>query len=41
MKISKDSYTFVEHKGDEDWFVKIKEGDYKDIIYKYGRIEVQ
>lgn len=41
MKISKDSYTFVEHKGDEDWYVKIKEGDYKDIIYKYGRIEVQ
>lgn len=41
MKITHDSYTFVEHKGDEDWYVKIKEGDYKDIIYKYGRIEVK
>lgn len=41
MKITKDSYTFVEHKGEDDvWYVKIKEGDYKDIVYKYGHIEV-
>jgi hypothetical protein len=40
MKITLDSYTFVEHKGEELWYVKIKEGDYKDVIYKYGRIEV-
>jgi hypothetical protein len=38
--ITSNSYTFVEHKGDEDWYVKIKEGDFKDIVYKYGRIEV-
>lgn len=41
MKINRDTYTFVEHKGEEDvWYVKIKEGDYKDIVYKYGHIEV-
>jgi hypothetical protein len=39
--ITSDKYTFVEKKGDEDWHVKIKDGDYKDIIYKYGRIEVE
>ncbi len=40
--ITKESYTFVEHKGDEDWYVKIKsDGPYKGIIYKYGRIQVQ
>lgn len=38
--ITSNSYTFVEHKGEEDWYVKIKEGDFKDIVYKYGRIEV-
>lgn len=40
MKITHNSYTFVEHKGEEAWFIKIKEGDYKDVIYKYGTIEV-
>lgn len=41
MKISKDSYTFIEHKGEDDvWYIKIKEGAYKDIVYKYGHIEV-
>jgi hypothetical protein len=39
--ITHDSYTFVEHKGEEDWYVKLKNGDYKDVIYKYGRIEVE
>lgn len=39
--ITKESYAFVEHKGEEDWYVKIKDdGPYKGIIYKYGRIEV-
>lgn len=38
--ITSDSYTFVEKNGSEDWHVKIKEGDYKDVIYRYGRIEV-
>jgi hypothetical protein len=40
MMITSDSYTFVEKKTSEDWFVKIKEGDFKGIIYRYGRIEV-
>jgi hypothetical protein len=39
--ITSKSYAFVEHKGDEDWYVKLKEGDYKDIIYKYGKIGFQ
>ena len=38
--ITQDSYTFVEHTNDEAWYIKIKEGEYKDVIYKYGRIEV-
>ena len=38
--ITSDSYTFVEKKGDEDWHVKIKDGEFKGIVYKYGRIEV-
>lgn len=38
--ITSDSYTFVEKPGSDDWHVKIKDGDYKDIIYRYGRIEV-
>ena len=40
MMITSDSYTFVEKSGSEDWHVKIKQGDYKDIVYRYGRIEV-
>ena len=40
MMITSDSYTFVEKKGDEDWHVKIKDGEFKGIVYKYGRIEV-
>jgi hypothetical protein len=33
-----DTYTFIEKKDDPNWYVKIKEGEYKDIIYKYGKI---
>lgn len=41
MKITSDSYTFVESAtSGEDWHVKIKEGDYKDVVYKYGKIQV-
>ena len=40
MMITSDSYTFVEKKGDEDWYVKIKDGEFKGLVYKYGRIEV-
>ena len=38
--VTSDSYTFVEKRDDSDWYVKIKEGDYKDIIYKYGKINI-
>ena len=41
MKISHNSYAFIEHKGETDWYVQIKEGDYKGIIYKYGAIQVK
>ena len=37
MKITSDSYTFVENDfSDDSWHVKINEGDYKDTVYKYG-----
>ena len=41
MKITNDSYTFVESatSGDE-WHVKLNEGDYKGIVYKYGKIQI-
>ena len=41
MKITSDSYTFIEHTNDTNWYVKIKAGDYKDIIFKYGAIEIK
>lgn len=42
MKITNDSYTFVENmsSGDE-WHIKINEGDYKDTVYKYGKIQIR
>jgi DNA-directed RNA polymerase specialized sigma subunit len=40
MMITSNSYTFVEKKSSEDWHVKIKEGEFKGIVYRYGRIEV-
>jgi hypothetical protein len=42
MKVTSDSYTFVENDfSDESWHVKINEGDYKDIVYKYGKIQIK
>lgn len=42
MKVTSDSYSFVENDfSDESWHVKINEGTYKDIVYKYGRIQIK
>lgn len=42
MKITNDSYTFVENTfSDDSWHVKINQGVYKDIVYKYGKIQVK
>ena len=42
MKITSDSYSFVENDfSDDAWHVKINEGVYKDIVYKYGKIQVK
>lgn len=39
MKITENSYAFVENAHHQDeWHVKIKEGDYTGVIYKYGRL---
>ena len=41
MKVTSDSYSFVENDfSDDSWHVKINEGDYKDVVYKYGKIQV-
>ena len=41
MKRTSDSYSFVENDfSDDSWHVKINEGDYKDVVYKYGKIQV-
>ena len=41
MKQTSDSYSFVENDfSDDSWHVKINEGDYKDVVYKYGKIQV-
>ena len=41
MQITNNSYTFVEHQGDDVWYVTLKEGPYKGVIYRYGAIEVK
>lgn len=42
MKVTSDTYSFVENDfSDDSWHVKINEGDYKDIVYKYGKIQVK
>lgn len=42
MKISSSSYAFVENDfSDDSWHVKINEGTYKDIVYKYGKIQIK
>lgn len=42
MKITSDSYSFVENDfSDDSWHVKINEGDYAGIVYKYGKIQIK
>lgn len=42
MKITHDSYSFVEKDVDDDqWYVQLKEGDYSGVVYKYGKIQVK
>jgi hypothetical protein len=42
MKITSNSYTFVENANSgSEWHVKINEGDYKDTVYKYGKIQIK
>lgn len=41
MTVTYDTYAFVENASSQDeWHVKIKEGDYAGIVYKYGRIDI-
>ena len=42
MKITNDTYSFVENDfSDDSWHIKINQGVYKDIVYKYGKIQVK
>lgn len=42
MKVTSDTYSFVENDfSDDNWHIKINEGVYKDIVYKYGKIQVK
>lgn len=42
MMITSKSYSFVENDfTDDSWHVKINEGTYKDIVYKYGKIQIK
>lgn len=42
MKVTSNSYSFVENDfSDDSWHVKINEGVYKDIVYKYGKIQIK
>ena len=42
MKITSDTYSFVENDfSDDAWHIKINQGVYKDIVYKYGKIQVK
>lgn len=42
MKITSKTYSFVENDfSDDAWHVKINEGVYKDIVYKYGKIQIK
>lgn len=39
--ITNDSYTFVESAtSGEEWHVKLNEGDYAGVVYKYGKIQI-
>ena len=33
------SYTFAQREGDDFSCIKITEGEFKDIIYKYGKVQ--
>lgn len=42
MKITSKSYSFVENATvNDEWHVKINEGTFKDVVYKYGKIQVK
>jgi hypothetical protein len=41
MTTTNDTYTFVESATSDEWHIKIKEGAYKDIVYKYGKIQIK
>ena len=41
MTITNKTYSFVESAtSGEEWHVKINEGDYKDVVYRYGKIQI-
>ena len=41
MTVTYDTYSFVESAtSNDEWHVKIKQGDYAGIVYKYGRIDI-
>lgn len=41
MKVTNNTYSFVESAtSGEEWHVKINDGDYKGIVYKYGKIQI-
>lgn len=42
MQVTNDSYSFVENDfSDDSWHVKINEGEYKGVVYKYGKIQIK
>jgi hypothetical protein len=42
MKITSNSYSFVENATvNDEWHVKVNEGMFKDVVYKYGKIQVK
>ena len=41
IKVTNDTYSFVESAtSGEEWHVKINDGDYKGIVYRYGKIQI-
>lgn len=42
MLMKNDDYAFVENAhSTEEWHIKIKTGDYANVIYQYGKIEIK
>jgi hypothetical protein len=43
MKVTSDTYSFVDNDLaiDDAWHIKIKEGLFRDIVYKYGKIQIK